>query len=428
MKKKLNLCPKGTYDFFGQSAKIFIDVRKVFFDQAKKFNFSYIETPIFEYANIFLTTNQIADIVSKELYKFFDKSGRELALRPEGTAPIMRSVAQHKLFQTEKKFFYFGPMFRYENPQKGRFRQFYQAGFEIINYKKDSLEFQILEIILLIKSIFKDLGINEYEIKINFLSNLTTRNIYKKNLAQYFEKFSDKLEPISKIRIKKNPLRILDDKIEQEKEFVKLAPKINTFWTMEDKNIFNRITSILGEFKIIYKVDYNLVRGLDYYDDFVFEFIDTSQTLGTKLALVGGGCYNNLPTKFGLNNFKSIGMAFGIERLIEIIKSKKNIKEQNLDFFLLSFTDKEILLNFKLAKILRKENFLVDLNKTPFSVSKGFQLAKKSGAKFVFFFEKNQAKNYISLKNLQTGKNEQILYTEINFEYLNSIIKASENA
>ncbi|AJR12012.1 histidyl-tRNA synthetase [Mesomycoplasma dispar] len=427
MERKLNLCPKGTYDLFEENGRIFLNVRKVFFELAEKFNFSYIETPIFEYATIFQTTNEISDIVTKELYKFNDKSNRQLALRPEGTAPIMRAVSQHKLHQNEKKLFYFGPMFRYENPQKGRFRQFYQAGFEIINYKNNSLEFQILEIIILIREILKNLGINNYELKINFLSNSETRAKYTKNLSEYFQKFTDKLEVISRSRIKNNPLRILDDKIESEKDFVKLAPKINTFWSDEDQNKFYLIISTLDKFKIPYTIDYNLVRGLDYYDDFVFEFIDISKTLGAKLTLVGGGCYNNLPLKFGLDNFKSIGMAFGIERLIEIIKSNSRLITKNLDFFLIGFNHSEILKNFELANLLRKENFKVDLNKVPLSINKGFQKAKKSTAKFAFFFEKNQNENYISLKNLQTGKNSEILLTKIDFEDLKKIINGEKN-
>ncbi|AJC49871.1 histidine--tRNA ligase [Mesomycoplasma flocculare] len=427
MEKKINLCPKGTYDLFGDNSKIFLNVRNIFFKLSEKFNFSYVETPIFEYSNVFESTNEISDIVTKELYKFSDKSNRQLALRPEGTAPIMRAITQHKLAQNEKKFFYFGPMFRYESPQKGRYRQFYQAGFEIINYKNKSLEFQVLEIIILAKEILKNLEITQFQLKINFLSNAKTRIEYARNLRAYFEKFIDKLEPISRSRIKNNPLRILDDKIEAKKDFVKLAPKINTFWTNEDLDKFNLITTVLDKFQIAYKIDYNLVRGLDYYDDFVFEFIDTSNTLGTKLTLVGGGCYNNLSLKFGPDNLHNIGMAFGIERIIEILKTKSRFSYKKLDFFLIGFNYTEIIENFKIANLLREQNFQVDLNKSPLSINKGFQKAKKSGARFAFFFEKNQEKNYISLKNLQTGKNCEILYSKFDLENLNYIINEGKN-
>lgn len=318
-------------------------------------------------------------------------------------------------------------MFRYESPQKGRYRQFYQAGFEIINYKNKSLEFQVLEIIILAKEILKNLEITQFQLKINFLSNAKTRIEYARNLRAYFEKFIDKLEPISRSRIKNNPLRILDDKIEAKKDFVKLAPKINTFWTNEDLDKFNLITTVLDKFQIAYKIDYNLVRGLDYYDDFVFEFIDTSNTLGTKLTLVGGGCYNNLSLKFGPDNLHNIGMAFGIERIIEILKTKSRFSYKKLDFFLIGFNYTEIIENFKIANLLREQNFQVDLNKSPLSINKGFQKAKKSGARFAFFFEKNQEKNYISLKNLQTGKNCEILYSKFDLENLNYIINEGKN-
>ncbi len=422
MKSFLNSNPKGTYDIVEQESEIFLKIRNIFFQYARKFNFSYIETPIFEYAEIFEKTSQDSDVVTKELYKFLDKSNRQLALRPEGTAPIMRAIWQHKLHQVEKKFFYFGPMFRYEKPQKGRFRQFYQAGFEITNYKSQSFSLQILEVILLVIKILENLKIQNYQLKINYLSNSQTRQEYSRALTQYFEKYIDKLEPISKSRLKNNPLRILDDKIESSKDFVKSAPKISDFWSVDDKENFNSIISIFEKFKINYVIDYSLVRGLDYYDEFVFEFIDNDKILGSKLTFAGGGCYNNLPRKFGMANFKSIGVAFGIERLIEIFKSNSPTKLTNLDFYLIGFSQDEILKNFELAILLREQNFQVDLNKSPLSIKDGFQKAKKSGAKFAFFFEKDEQPGQISIKNLQTSINKVISLLNIDFEFLRTII------
>ncbi|MBG0730621.1 histidine--tRNA ligase [Mycoplasma sp. 'Moose RK'] len=427
MSTKIVLSPKGTYDLFGENADFFLKLRQNFFELAKKFNFSYIETPIFEYSSIFTTSGQNSDIVTKELYQFCDLSGRKLALRPEGTAPIMRAISQHKLHQTEKKFFYFGPMFRYENPQKGRFRQFYQAGFEITNFKENSLKFQILEIINLACQILANLKINNYQIKVNYLADLETRIKYIEILSAYFEKFANKLEPVSQIRIKNNPLRILDDKVENQKDFVKLAPKISDFFTPEQLEKFNSILKLLDEFKIQYKIDHTLVRGLDYYDEFVFEIVDTAQILGSKLTIIGGGCYNSLPSKFNLANFKSIGMAFGIERMMEIFVQQTENLSKKIDFFLLAFNPDEIIKNFQIAELLRKQGFQVELNKIPLSVSKGFQVAKKTGAKFVFFFEKEQRENCISLKNTKTGKNIEILFDEIKKEKLREILNGENN-
>ncbi|WP_434336803.1 histidine--tRNA ligase [Mesomycoplasma conjunctivae] len=405
--KNINIRPKGTYDLYGQRANLFLEIRDKIFLVSNLFNYKYIETPIFEFSEVFFTSGDESDLVSKELYEFKDKSNRSLSLRAEGTAPVMRALVENKIYLENKKYFYFGPMFRYENPQKGRNRQFYQAGFEFINLSEDSRSsaYEKIEVLLLAIKMLKELNFSNYKIKINFLASRSTRKKYILALKQYFLKYSSQLSSTSQQRLAKNPLRILDDKIDAEKEFVKNAPKINAFYTPEEQEEFNFINKLLKSNQIEFEIDYNLVRGLDYYDNLVFEFIADSPFLGTKSTILGGGCYNNLIANFGMPAAKGIGFGFGVDRFLEI-QLPNYKKEHQIDFYCLSFNFAELEKLNEIARILRDNNYIVEFNKKPTSFTKGFKKALKTKTKYLLFFEKNQIENTITCKKIETNENK----------------------
>ncbi|UVD81471.1 histidine--tRNA ligase [Mycoplasma iguanae] len=424
--------PKGTKDLYGLNGDIFNFIKNIFFNVAKKYNFKYIETPIFETAELFQrSSGEFSDIVNKEMYVFEDKSKRKLALRPEGTAPIVRAIIENKLYtnnNTIQKYFYFGPTFRYEQPQKGRQRQFYQAGIEFLAEKN---AFNDVEIILFASQFLKELKINDYILKINCLGNEKTRLKYTEVLREYLTNYKDQLEEISLLRLEKNPLRILDDKIESKKDFVINAPKINEFLSPESKKYFTEITSLLEQFNISYDYDLSLVRGLDYYDELVFEFVSNSPGLGAQSTIIGGGRYNKLFASLGGPEISAIGFGSGVERMMEIINYQIiSYPELNkkLDFYLAAFNEEELLSQTLLAKQLRDSNFQLEVTKNVEKVKKAFKTAQNL-ANFIIFKEKEQLEDFYVIKSTTTNfkqviklainqheENQQILRDIINEE------------
>ncbi|WP_033160800.1 histidine--tRNA ligase [[Mycoplasma] collis] len=404
---------KGTRDFFKADAILFEKIKNIFFKKANIYNSSLIETPIFEYYNLFSrTSGEQSDIVNKEMYSFKDKGDRLIALRPEGTAPVARAIIENKLYLTNQKFHYFGPQFRYERPQKGRFRQFYQAGIEFLSPKNIYLDFEVLHFAV---NFLKDLKIDGYTLKINYLGSKEEKLLYINILKKYFTNFKDQLSDISLERIEKNPLRILDDKVEQDKEFVKNAPKIIEVLSDESKDYFNKLTNLLKENNIKFEIDYSLVRGLDYYNDLVFEFVSQSKALGTKTTLIGGGRYNHLFQELGGPEISAIGFAIGIDRILEIIKYNSNILiNEYIDYYVGIINENEYELLLKVINKLRDLNYKVEFNKKNLSPKKIFEQAKKNNAKNIIFIEKNQNSFEFTVKNLINGKKEVFTLEKIN--------------
>lgn len=326
--------PKGTKDIFGESIQIKSLVERTLTHLSMVNNFSKIETPIFERKEVFIkSVGETSDIVKKEMYDFQDKKGREMVLRPEGTAAVMRAVVENKLYSQTLplRLFYDGPMFRYENPQKGRQRQFSTYGVEVISNKSALID---VEVIIFAKTILDAFKI-KYKLVINSLGDKNTRIAYSNELKKYFEAHKKDLEPISTERIKTNPMRILDDKIENKKDFVKKAPKIREFYSKEDREYFGTIQNILSSLGIDFTVDNSLVRGLDYYSDIAFEFVSTSSKSGSQNTIIGGGRYNSLLKSFGGPDISGVGFGVGIERLInEIdIEEIKDLIKPSLDVY-----------------------------------------------------------------------------------------------
>ncbi|MDC8916881.1 histidine--tRNA ligase [Metamycoplasma hyosynoviae] len=310
---------KGMRDIFGKNANILNYIKNSFFECVKNYNYQFIETPVLENASLFIrAVGETSDIVNKEMYIFKDNGENLVALRPEATASTIRAYVENKInnFQGETRLAYFGPMFRYERPQKGRFRQFYQGGVELIAKKSVMSNFEAIK---LASDFLEKVKIKDFVLKINNLGTYESRNKYIQELRKYFKKYESELSDLSKIRLEKNVLRIFDDKEDGEKDFVKNAPILWNFLSTEEKNSFNSLLEMLKKYGIKYEIDNFLVRGLDYYNDVVFEFVSESQALGAKSTILGGGRYNGMIEEFGGPKNDSIGFAFGVDRLMEII-------------------------------------------------------------------------------------------------------------
>lgn len=373
--------PKGTKDIYGSKQNIRTYVKDVLFDVSSIFNFKEIETPIFESKEVFVrAVGETSDIVSKEMYDFTDKGGREMVLRPEGTAGVIRAIVENKLYAESQplKYFYFGPMFRYENPQKGRQRQFTQFGVEVLGDKSPYLD---AEVILMAATLLDSLQIG-YELKINSLGSKETRDAWSKALKAHFAKHKDQLTADSQKRLETNPMRILDDKVDGEKDFVKNAPKITDFYSEEVKTYFNKVTSFLKTMGIKFTIYSNLVRGLDYYTDTAFEFVSVADTAGSQSTIIGGGRYENLVSQFGGPELAGIGFGLGVERLVNDLEAIVNEEDLQVkpEVYVLNIDEAASASALGIVYMLRRAGFATEWNYQPTKLQKAFEKADKSGA------------------------------------------------
>ncbi|TPE57434.1 histidine--tRNA ligase [[Mycoplasma] falconis] len=390
---------KGTKDIYGLELKVVNYIKEMFFNVSKKYNCEEIQTPIIEDINLFIrSVGETSDIVSKEMYAFEDLGGRKIALRPEGTASAIRAFCENRINNMEwGRFSYFGPMFRYERPQKGRYRQFLQGGIELIENKSS---YTNLEIIKLAVDFLEAIKVKDYILQINNLGSFETRNKYISELKKYFENYKDQLNEISKIRLEKNVLRILDDKEEIQKEFVKNAPKLLDFLSSEEKQDFQDLLNLLEKFNINYQINPYLVRGLDYYNDIVFEFVSNSEALGSQSTILAGGRYDGMIKEFGGPDIGSIGFAFGVDRLSEIITFNIDNYEELLEdnSILIGWQneeDKDFIL--KVAYEIRKE-FNVKLINKQISIKNLFKNQFKFKPKYLIFKELNTKEKELKVK------------------------------
>lgn len=406
---------KGTRDIFGKTADIFNYIKNVFFSFTENYNYKFIETPIIEDANLFIrSAGETSDIVNKEMYIFKDNNQQLIALRPEATASTIRAYVQNKInnFDGDNKFYYFGPMFRYERPQKGRYRQFYQGGVELIAPKSPLANFEIIK---LAYDFLTKLKINDFIIEINNLGSFDSRNKYILDLKKYFTKYKYELSVLSQERLDKNVLRIFDDKVDGEKDFVKRAPILWDYLSNEEKVNFNELLKLLDKFKIKYKINNFLVRGLDYYNDIVFEFVSNSEALGAKSTILAGGRYDGMIKEFGGPNKDSIGFAFGVDRLIEIVSSQIHLYPElidNLDILIAYLNDNEKEEIVKIAYDLRTK-YKVNLINEKITIKQLFKKQYDLKPEYLIFKELNMPKNYIKVKYLNTKEEKEIEYINL---------------
>ena len=379
--------------------KVLEDALKI----SNQYCYSQIETPIFEFSEIFTKPLGISsDIVTKENYIFRDRSNDELMLRPEGTSGVVRAFLNAGLIQdTPKRFSYFGPMFRYERPQKGRLRQFKQFGIECLGLSNPMAD---IEVISLGKDFLQKLGLlSSTSLKINSLGDAESRINYRKTLIEYLNDYKTELSQDSLKRLSQNPLRILDSKNENDKKILTNAPNILDYLNQESRERFLKVTEGLDVLGIKYQVDKNLVRGLDYYCHTAFEFI--TNELGAQGTVLAGGRYDGLSKMLGGPDVPGVGWAAGIERLSLLIPSQST---SNPDVVLIGVTEEFNFLLLPLMQQLINVAFRVEILYTG-NISKKLKRANKIKAPFAIILGEEEVKmKVLKLKNLVTGLEENM--------------------
>ncbi|SFV54107.1 Histidyl-tRNA synthetase [hydrothermal vent metagenome] len=377
---------------------------------AKRYGYNYIETPILEETALFKrSVGESSDIVGKEMYQFEDKGGNDVCMRPEGTAGIVRAFVSAKLDRQpmKQKFYYYGPMFRYERPQKGRLREFHQFGCESFG---EASVYEDFTIITMIKQIFDALGIG-FELLVNSLGCPTCMPTYRENLVAYLTNIKEELCSDCNRRIETNPIRVLDCKNETCQSLLTASPKLIENLCEECDSDFKKLTALLAKADISYTVDTNLVRGLDYYSKTAFEFV--SNEIGSQSAIAGGGRYDRLVEFLDGKPTPAVGFAIGIERIMELVKMPETKRE---GIYMGAMTQEAVEALFPLAEQKRKESKVtVEYN------SKGFKShmkgADKVNARYAVLIGEDELKEgTIWFKDLESKEEKSVLLGEFTFK------------
>ncbi|MDX9691294.1 MAG: histidine--tRNA ligase, partial [Acholeplasmataceae bacterium] len=370
---------------------------------------------IMEYSEVFHRQSELSDMVTKETYDFDDRGDRKLTLRPEGTAGIIRSYVENKLYASQEleKVYYIGPNFRYERPQKGRYRQFYQFGVEAIGAVDASLD---AELIILAYDFIKRLGLKGVRVRINSLGDDQSRANYQEALINHFTPHFETLCGDCKHRLQKNPLRILDCKVDMNHEAVKSAPTPQDFLTDESRSYFKEVLDHLNAAKISYEIAPKLVRGLDYYSHTVFEIEADIEGFGAQNVLGGGGRYQKLVKELGGPDLGGIGFAFGMERLLLALdaESVDFAKEEELDAYVIVFNQAYKTLATKIIFDLRQGNLKVDTNFTNKSFKAQLKQALRYQAKYLIIIgEEEYKKGVVGIKDTTTEVQEEVVISKV---------------
>ncbi|EPH97712.1 MULTISPECIES: histidine--tRNA ligase [unclassified Enterococcus] len=417
--------PKGTNDILpGESEKWqFIEetARLLFRD----YRYDEIRTPIFEhYEVIARSVGDTTDIVSKEMYDFYDKGERHVTLRPEGTAPIVRSFVEHKLFGPEYakpyKAFYVGPMFRYERPQKGRLRQFHQIGVEAFGSENPATDVESMAMAL---DFFKQLGISQIRLVINSLGDKETRKNYRQALIDYLLPHESELSEDSQRRLHQNPLRVLDSKDKRDQKFVAEAPSILDYLSESAKTHFETVTAMLDALEIPYEIDSNMVRGLDYYTHTIFEIMSDAPKMGAQATICAGGRYDELVEELGGPATPGFGFAMGIERLLLTLEAEEVVLPalSELDAYVVSLGDAANIESLKVVQAIRNFGFSADRDFMGRKAKAQFKTADKAGAKLVLTIGEDElAEQTITVKAM-ANRNEKKYPLEEIYDHFDEI-------
>ena len=405
---------KGTHDILPEDSYKWRHLESIVHQVCAQFGYQEIRTPIFEQNKLFSrSVGEESDIVTKEMYSWEDKENSFLTLRPELTAPVARAYNQHNLGNLSPihRFYYIGPLFRRERPQKGRQRQFHQFGIEAFG---SNFAEQDAEIIALAWHLLAHFRLtNKIDLQVNSIGTSECRAGYREALKQFLKPHFDELSEISKRRFNTNPLRILDSKNKKEQTILKNGPRISDYYTKDDKEHFNEVKTYLKAMNIPFTINSGLVRGLDYYTKTVFEI--TSNELGSQDALLGGGRYDSLVETLGGKPTPGIGFAAGIERILLLI-NEENFKEHKPvpDIYLICLEKKGIPVSLNIAKILRLKGLNIVSDPLRRSMKAQMRDANKLRARYVLILGESELKdNTIIFKNLESGKQESIKQEKI---------------
>ncbi len=411
--------PKGTKDLLPYESYKWHYVENIVRDVTSKFGFLEIRTPTFEHTELFLRgVGETTDIVNKEMYTFIDKGNRSITLKPEGTAGVARSYVENGLSENPQpmKMYYITPVFRYERPQAGRLREHHQFGVEL--YGSDS-PYADVEVISVAKTLFNTLGVKELELNINSIGCPVCRAEYNKALKEYLAEHIDGMCATCKERLDKNPLRILDCKEERCKAVNINAPKVLDFLCDDCQKHHEDVKSILNSLGIEYKVNPNIVRGLDYYTKTVFEFVSTS--IGAQGTVCGGGRYNNLVKEVGGKPTPAVGFGMGIERLVMVLEALGlSVGEPEIpSVYIATLSQEQMQYAYGLAIKLRSQNVSADTDLMGRSLKAQMKYAGKRGYAYVVVLGENEINEGVAkIKIMATGEEIEVSINNIAEEIL----------
>ena len=399
--------PKGTYDVYPggrephERPELWAFVEEQARDFFRRYNYSEIRTPVFEEAQLFVrSVGEASDIVRKEMFVFEDKGRRELALRPEGTAGVVRAYVEHGLYKHAQplKLFYVGPMFRYEQQQKGRYRQHTQIGVEVLGSADPLVD---VEVISLLYGLHQAVGVKDELVYLNNLGDLETRRLYVPELRAFLQKHRSELDPDSVARLETNPLRTFDSKEENTQALLAEAPTIGDFLSQEASAHLGAVEEGLASLGIPYEIDERLVRGLDYYTMTVFEA--KSGALGAQDTVGAGGRYNGLIAELGGPDLAGIGFGSGVERIL--LAAASHEAPSSLGVFIITLAPAARPLAMKLASSLRAEGIACDLDYAGRSAKGQFRQADRSGAAYAAILGEDElARGVCTVRDMSSGE------------------------
>ena len=397
--------PKGTQDILPKDSGKWQYVEEFARNTFKKYNYAEIRTPLFEhYEVISRSVGDTTDIVTKEMYDFYDKGDRHITLRPEGTAPVVRSYVENKLFAPEVqkpvKLYYMGSMFRYERPQAGRLREFHQIGVECFGSNNPATD---VETIAMAAQFFNEIGIQGVTLQLNSLGNAESRAAYRQALIDYLTPLKDSLSKDSQRRLEENPLRVLDSKEKEDKLAVENAPSILDYLDEESQTHFQAVRSMLEALGIPYVINTNMVRGLDYYNHTIFEF--TADVAGNELTICAGGRYDSLVAYFGGPETAGFGFGMGVERLLLVLE-KQGVElplENRLDVYIAVLGEGANNKALEIVQALRKQGFTAERDYLNRKLKAQFKSADTFGAKVLITLGESEIESkQVTIKNNQT--------------------------
>ena len=415
---------RGTYDILPKDEVMWNKVQKSCFETAKLYGYQFIETPLFEDSKLFeRTVGESTDIVEKEMYSFTDKGGDSISLRPENTAGVCRAFIENGLHNNTlpARLFYYGPMFRYERPQSGRYRQFHQFGVECIGDSTFDTDYEVIDIAW---KILKNLDIKGIKLNINSLGDKEDREIYIGKLKDYFKNYINDLPKVDKLRFERSPLRLLDSKEEITIKISEDAPKTLDYISIESKEHHENLIQKLEKLNSMdssfnYEVNHKLVRGLDYYNRTVFEY--TSNSLGPQGVILGGGRYDPLIKILGGPETPAVGFAMGIERVVNELNKNEVENNSHIDAVLIIVDEDLRMISQEIANDFR-ENKIKTIIAPKKSIKAQMRFANNINSKIAIFIGKNEIENNkISVKFLQSSR-EQIEIDRNNIEEIKAVL------
>ncbi len=407
---KLIKAVRGTKDIIGEEAKKYVYISNVAQKMFENYGYNFVKTPIFEETELFKRgIGEATDVVEKEMYTFKDRGDRSITLRPENTASLVRCYLENAIYNKEdiSRFYYNGSMFRYERPQAGRQREFNQIGLEVFGEKSPKVD---AEVIAIGYKFLEKLGITDLEVKINSVGSKESRTIYREKLIEHFSKHLDDMCEDCRDRINRNPLRLLDCKVDKDKDFYKSAPNIIDFLFEDERKHYEDVKKYLDIFGIKYTEDPTLVRGLDYYSSTVFEIV--TNKLGSQGTVLGGGRYDNLLKELGDKDIPAVGFATGVERIMMLLG--ENYPKNNPDVYIAWLGDNTSETALKIAESLRDNDIKVYIDYSEKGMKSHMKKADKLCVRYCIILGEDELnKGIVLLKDFSTREQKEAKIEEI---------------